>query len=140
MENLYTTSVYSGMLSAMSTCLSFLLAIMLSLNAAYAASVGVCDVLEHTSSQTAHLGHHSHEHSDEHIYDVPQVGAVDVDKVTSISDHHHDHVHPSFLYLLTEMIGVLPLTAGNALAVVTSNIFISVSLSRLERPPRAALA
>jgi len=46
--------------------ISFILAIMLSLNAAYAASVGVCDALEHTSSQAAHFGHHSHEHSDDH--------------------------------------------------------------------------
>jgi len=43
----------------MRLCLTFLLAFLLSLNAASAAVVGVCDVLEHTQSHTVHFGHHS---------------------------------------------------------------------------------
>jgi hypothetical protein len=56
------------------------------------------------------------------------------------SDHHHTHVHPSCLYLLSEMIGVVPLTAGCTLAPVTSVTIIPVAPARLERPPRTATA
>lgn len=124
----------------MHNALTLLLAIMLSLNAAHAAAVGICDTLQHPSGLTAHFGHHSHEHGDDHHHDDHQTGTTEADNVATASDHHHTHVHPSFLYLLTEMIGIVPLTVGNTLAAVTSDTFISVSPSRLERPPRAALA
>jgi len=50
--------------------LAFLLAVLLSLNAAAAAVAGVCDVLEHTSNHVTHFGHHNHEHDDDHDHDV----------------------------------------------------------------------
>src|SRR3989338_10086218 len=93
--------------------ISFILAIMLSLNAAYAASVGVCDALEHTSSHAAHFGHHSHEHSDDHVHDEPAVDADGASNVPAVGDHHHAHVHPSFSAILPDIIGIMPLTDGS---------------------------
>lgn len=122
----------------MRTCLRFILAIMLSLNAAYAASVGVCDALEHTSSQAAHFGHHSHEDSDDHVHD----GVADAGEAgnATMLDHHHAHVHPSFSYLLPDTIGVMPLEGCSFLVTDPASIFVSAPQALLDRPPRAALA
>lgn len=122
----------------MRTCLSFLLAVMLSLNAAYAATVGVCDVLEHTSSQAAHLGHHSHEHNDDH--DNAPVSADAADEGTSAVSDHHSHVHPSFSFLLPGIIDAMPLTGCNSLLASPASNFDSAPQSSLDHPPRAALA
>lgn len=119
---------------------TLIFSIMLSLNATHAIAVGICDTLEHSSGLTAHLGHHSHEHGDDHHHDEHQADISEAGNSAAASDHHHTHVHPSSLYLLTEMNGVVPLTGGSTLAVVTSDTFISVAPSRLERPPRTALA
>lgn len=124
----------------MRTCLVFLLAIMFSLNAAYAASVGICDALEHTSSQAAHLGQHSHEHSDGHAHDDPQVNAGEADKVTSISDHHHSHVHPSFSSILPNILGVMPLIGRSPMVAAPADTFLSAPQTPPARPPRATLA
>lgn len=122
----------------MRACLSFLLAIMLSLNAAYAATVGVCDALEHTSSQAAHLGHH--EHSDDHAHDDPQVSADEAGKADSVSDHHHDHVHPNFSSILPGIIGVTPLTGRSPMVAIPAGAFVSAPQALPARPPRATLA
>lgn len=124
----------------MRAALTFLLAIMLSLNATHANAVGICDVMKCTSGLTAHFGHHSHEHGDDHRHDERQAGAAEEGNAATASDHHHTHVHPSFLYLLPGMIGVVPLTVGNTLAAAAPATFISAAPSRLERPPRASLA
>lgn len=125
--------------STMRTCLSFILAIILSLNAAYAASVGVCDALEHRSGQTAHFGHHSHEHSDDHTHDGPQISTDEAGKVTSASDHHHNHVHPSFSYIPPGIIGVMSLTGRSPIVVAPADTFVSASQALPARPPRATL-
>ncbi|MCR4298122.1 MAG: hypothetical protein NUV75_05110 [Gallionella sp.] len=124
----------------MRTCFSFLLAIMLSLNAAYAAVVGVCDALEHTSSHAAHFGHHSHEHSDEHAHDEPAVDTVGASNVPAVDHHHHTHVHPNFTYLLPDGIGVTPLAGRSLPAADTASAFVSAPQVLLDRPPRATLA
>ena len=121
----------------MRTYLAFLLTIMLSLNAAYAASVGVCDALEQTTNHAAHFGHHSHEHSD--VYDEPAVDADGGSNVPAVSDHHHACTHPCF-YLLSGAINVIPLDGCSPLVASPASTFISVSQTLLERPPRAALA
>lgn len=126
--------------TTMRACLVFLLAIMLLLNAAYAASVGVCDALEHTLNHTAHLGHHSHEHADNHTYDGSQVSADDAGRATSVSDYHHDHVHPSFSYILPIIIGVIPLTGHSPMIATPTGIFVSVPQALHARPPKVSLA
>jgi len=124
----------------MRSSLSFLLAIMLSLNAAYVASVGVCDALEHTSIHTTHLGHHSHGHSGGHDHDDQLASDDESDQTTSVSDHLHFHVHPGFSTILPDVIGVTPLTGGSIRIAIPAEILISVPPTLLERPPRATLA
>jgi hypothetical protein len=124
----------------MRTYFAFLLAIMLSLNAAYAASVGVCDALEQTKSHTAHFGHHSHEHSDDYVHDEPAVDADGGSNVPAVSDHHHAHVHAAFSCLLSNVIGVTPLDGCSTLMATPSSIFVSAPQTLIEHPPRAVLA
>ena len=136
----------------MRTCLSFLLAIMLSLNASYVAYAGVCGALEHTASHAAHFGHHSHEHSDGSSHDdhAPvhaqvdtqvdtQVSADEAGKVSTASDHHHHHVHPSFSSILPDILAVMPLSGSSPQVAAPHATYISVSRVLLERPPRASL-
>jgi hypothetical protein len=121
----------------MRACLSFILAIMLSLNAAYAASVSVCDTLEHTSSHAAaHFGHHSHEGGDDH----GELVDADGEGNATMSDHHHTHVHPSFSYLLPDTIGVTPSANCTLLIENAASTFVSAPQARLDRPPRTVLA
>jgi len=121
----------------MRTYLAFILAIMLSLNAAYAATVGVCDALEHTTNQAAHFGHHSHEHSDDHAHDEPADGGSNV---PAVSDHHHAHVHAAFSCLLSDTIHVTPLKGCSPLVASPASTFISAPQALIEHPPRVALA
>jgi len=120
--------------------LSFILAIMFSLNAAYAASVGVCDALEHTSNHAAHFGHHSHEHSDNHVHDELAVDTDGESDIPVASDHHHAHVHAAFSCLLSDTLNVTPLEGCSLLVASPASTFISAPQALIERPPRAALA
>ena len=120
--------------------LPLLLAALLSLNAAYAAVVGVCDALEHTQSDTAHFGHHSHEHGDAHAHDAPPADPDQPGQLTAASDHHHAHVHPGFSALLPGTLGVMPLGGRSPYVALDRRDFVSAPHIRLDRPPRAALA
>lgn len=106
---------------------------MLSLNAAYAASVGVCDALEHESNHAAHFGHHSHEHGDDH--EASSSGADGEDKM-----QYHDHAHPCFSSILPDIVSVMPLSGSSPLVATPAGIFVSAPQVLLDRPPRAALA
>lgn len=123
----------------MRTCFAFLLAIMLSLNAAYAATVGVCDALEHASSHAGHFGHHSHGHSNDHVHDEPAADADGASNVPAV-DHHHTHVHPVFSSLPTTSVVVILLTGCNPLVAYPASIFVSAPQALLDRPPRTTLA
>src|SRR3989338_9620420 len=124
----------------MRTYLAFILAIMLSLNAAYAATVGVCDALEHTTNQTAHFGHHSHEHSDDHAHDEPAADADGEGNAPAVGDHHHIHVHPVFSSLPATSVDVKLLTGCSTLIAGPDSTFVSAPQALLDRPPRATLA
>ena len=124
----------------MRTCLVFFLTIMLSLNAAYAASVGVCAALEQTSSHAAHFAHHGHEDSDEYAHDNSQVSADEAGKVTAVSGHHHDHVHPSFSVILPCNMGIVPLIEPHSLVATPASVFVSAPQALIEYPPKATLA
>lgn len=114
----------------MRICLAFLLALLLSLNTASAAVAGICDALEHTPSHAAHVGHHSHEHSGDHLHDDLPVA----------SDHHHAHAHPGFLSLLSDAMDMKLPAGSSPLVEPPTDRFVSASLAGLDRPPRAALA
>lgn len=120
----------------MRTCLVFLLAVLLSLNAAAAAVAGVCDVLEHAPNHVTHFGHHSHDHD----HDASPVGPDSTGKAPAANDHHHAHVHPGFSMLLPSLVGVMPLDGHSPQVAGASDGFASAPHVRLDRPPRAALA
>lgn len=124
----------------MRVCLTFLIAIMFSLNVAYAASVGVCDALEHASNHAAHLGHHNHEHSDDPIHDDTQASGDAAGKLTAVNGHYHDHVHPSFSVILPCIIGIMPLIEPDSLIVISTSNFVSAPQALIEYPPKATLA
>lgn len=124
----------------MRTCFAFLLAVLLSLNAASAAVVSVCDALDHRQSDASHFGHHSHQHGDDHAHDTPPADADGTGKAPAANDHHHAHVHPGFSTLLPSTVGVMPLAGRSPLATARGNTFTSAPQVRLDRPPRAALA
>jgi hypothetical protein len=124
----------------MRTCVSFILAVMLSLNAAYVATVGVCDALEHSSGHAAHFLHHSHADSDGPACEHEQTGADGTGSVASFGDHQHNHAHSGFSTILPDSIGVLPLTVGSTLIAASAEIFVSAPQTLLDRPPRATLA
>lgn len=123
----------------MRACFPFLFAIMLSLNTAYAASVGVCDALEHSPSHAAHFGHHSDEHSDDHVHDEPAVDADGASNVPAV-DHHHTHVHPDFSSILSNAIGVMPLIGRSHIVAIPASTFVSTPQALLDRPPKVTLA
>lgn len=123
----------------MRNCLSLLLAILLSLNATYAASMGVCTTLEHTQSFSVHFGHH--EHSGDHVHDEPAVDTDGTNNIPAVGDHHHHaHVHPVFFSLPTTSVGVILLKGRSSLMAYPASIFVSAPQARLDRPPKAALA
>ena len=121
----------------MRTGLAFLLAIMLSLNTAYAASLGICDALEHRSNHAPHFGHHSHEDSDSN---ATQAISDKVDKVTSTSDHYHNHVHPIFSLILPDIIAVTSLMGCGVLVDTPAITFFSALQAPPDYPPKAYLA
>jgi hypothetical protein len=109
-----------------------ILALVLSLNAAYAASVGICDAMEQTPTHPSHIGHHSHEHSDDH--NPPS--SVDEDG----SAHHHDHAHPGFFSMVPNIVSVTPLPGCGLMIAAPAGTFVSAPQFLFEHPPKATLA
>lgn len=120
----------------MRACLSFILSVILLLNAAYGPSVSVWDTFEDTSGHAAaHFGHHSHEGGDNNgkLVDADGTGKA------TMSDHHI-HVYPSFPCLLSDTIGVTSSANCTFLIESTASTFVSAPQARLDRPPRTVLA
>jgi hypothetical protein len=120
----------------MRSLFALLLAVLLSLNAAHAAVVGICDALEHTQNHGIHFGHHSHEHGDDHAPAAPDQPS----QSPTAGDHHPAHVHPGFSLLLPGAIGVIVLDGHSPYASLNRRDFVSAPHIRLERPPRTTLA
>lgn len=117
-----------------------LLAALISLNAAHAAVVGICDALEHTQSHSAHFGHHSHEHGADDHASAPSTDPDHPGQSPTVGDYHPAHVHPGFSMLLPGAVGVMILGGHSPYASLNHRDFVSAPRIRLERPPRAALA
>lgn len=111
-----------------------LLALVIPINAAYAAASGVCDSVDGHAQHGQHFGHHKHVHDQDH----GGVGNGDP-KQPSGSDHNHSHAHPLFTLMLPAQIEVhLPPEPAVAAASPRQS-FVSVTPVRLERPPRSVL-
>jgi hypothetical protein len=123
----------------MRACLVALLAIMLSLNAAYAASLGVCDAVKHASDNHGlHIGHH--DHADEHAHHNLQVNGGETDETSSVNAHHHHHAHPSFSCILPNTVGLAESDRHGLVTEILPHAFISAVLTSLDQPPKATLA
>lgn len=122
----------------MRACLTFFLVIMISLNAAYAASLSVCDAVKHASGHGSHIGHH--DHADEHAHHDLQVNGSETDEVASGNGHYHYHVHPSFSYILPSTVGLVELDRGTLATEALPCVFISAALTPLDHPPKTILA
>lgn len=126
--------------------LAFFLSLCLSLNAAYAAGSDVCDALDAGTRESAsamplehgeHFGHHLHD--DEH---APNADAKSAPADPAAQTAHADHCHPHqcFTSVIPDEV-TMPTVAGRQLLPVgRCDQFVSALSSRLERPPRAALA
>ena len=120
--------------------LTLILATLLSLNAAFAAVVGVIDAVEHTQGDASRSGHHSHQHGDDHAADAPPADLDGTGRAPADNDHHHAHVHPGFSTLLPDTVGVMSVDWRSPLVPTALGTFASAPHVRLDRPPRAALA
>lgn len=109
---------------------SLILAFVLSLNGAYALSVGICDALERepTPQHLDHLGHHQHH---------TQVDNHAPDEDNKV--HGHEHVHPNFTSIPPSNLHVLPFSIATLLHPAALTAFVSTTLFPPERPPRAVL-
>lgn len=110
--------------------LALLLAFVIPFNAACAAGVGICDVLEGHNLHGEHPGHH------EHAHDNGQDRADHSDPAQPASDHNHSHEHPVFSWVLPAPVAIAPSPDGGVTLPLPPSRFASAIPPRLERPPR----
>jgi hypothetical protein len=111
--------------------LPLLLALLIPFNAAFAAGVGICDVLEGHAPHGEHLGHHAHTHDHDH-------GGTTNDEVPLPGDHFHPHAHPTFSSLLPTLADIAFPAGASVLPAWPTDRYRSAIPTRLERPPRTA--
>ena len=135
----------------MRSVIAFTLSIFLSLNAAHAAVLGVCDTLEQAvangvaAEHGAHFAHHSHH---DHGTDVGSERVPDASGKADVADQKspattpsdHSHAHPTFSSLLPGGVIVPAVPRREAMSAPIADAFVSAHPLRLERPPRASLA
>jgi hypothetical protein len=117
--------------------IAVLLSFLVSLNAAYAAVLGVCDVMEHgksdlTIEQTSHFGHHGHAAED------GAVSGDDTRACTGAGDNCHAHASFSPM-ILSEVQVPGPLGRSPFVGQPPSRL-VSVPPIGMEYPPRSVLA
>ncbi|MEQ1527655.1 MAG: hypothetical protein ABL911_13060 [Gallionella sp.] len=111
---------------------------MVSLNAAYAASLTVCDAVKHVSDHGLHIGHH--DHADEQAHHDLQVNGGETDETSSVNAHYHHHVHPSFSCILPSVVGLVELDRHSLVTDILPQVFVSAALTPLDHPPKTILA
>jgi hypothetical protein len=114
-------------------CLALLLAFVIPFNAACAAGIGICDVLEGRAPHGEHLGHHEHAH-----HCGQEVGG-DSDPAQPAADHNHFHEHPVFSWMLNAPVDIAPPPNGAVVLPLPPSRFASAIPPRPERPPRHVL-
>ncbi|MDP2794722.1 MAG: hypothetical protein Q8O25_11715 [Sulfurisoma sp.] len=120
---------------------TFLFALLIPFNAAFAAAAGICDAMEGQPRHAVHLGHHAHandhhDHDDADTADNVDPGGTS-DSSQRASEHSHSHVHPLFSSMLSAPIGLNLPIATSAPPPPSAETFVSAIPSQLERPPRA---
>ena len=120
----------------MRALIAVLLSVLLSLNTAYAAVLGVCDTFEHgsphelTAEQVSHFGHHSHADEDR--------AAADNGDTTVQADHCH--AHPSFSSLTIGDLTTPAVLGRSPFVGLPPAALVSALPIPLDNPPRGALA
>lgn len=127
----------------MRTLIVFLLSIIFSLNAAFAAVAGVCDAIDHLpqgeSEQHFHVGLHSHSDS-EVVADEHASGNTDTPQGKK-SAGGHCHAHSTTVTAVTASNLVSsPKLGQHVLIAPPPSSFISFIPAGLDRPPRDSLA
>ncbi|MFA6311036.1 MAG: hypothetical protein WCV99_06965 [Sterolibacterium sp.] len=135
----------------MRNLITLILSMFLSMNAAHAAVVGICDALEQgaahgvAAEHRAHFGHHSHhaqgaDAASDKVSDASAKTAGADQKSPTTTPSDHSHAHPSFSTLLPGSVVVSAVSKRDVMTTSLSDVFVSAHPSRLERPPRASLA
>lgn len=123
---------------------SLVLALLLSLNAAFAAAVGVCDAFEETSGHGPHAYHHQHEHpsTDAHPEHETPPDQTSVNGALPDGNHDHDHchAHASFLTLTGDESGIGLFPSRSPLVARPVNALVSTWPIGLDRPPKSRSA
>jgi hypothetical protein len=127
----------------MRSLISFLLCIVFSLNAAFAAVAGVCDAIDHLpQGETGHHFHVSH-----HSHNLSEAGAeehANGDQETpqgkkSVGGHCHAHSTTATAVTTSGLVSS-PVMGHHVLIALTASPFISFIPAGLDRPPRDSLA
>jgi hypothetical protein len=109
-----------------------LLALAIPFNAAYAATVGICDTLDVPQTHDPHVGHHVHDHA----HDAKDASSQD-DTQKSTCSHNCPHAHALFSSMMPSPIRLsFPATSGARLPMADES-FVSATLLRLEHPPKS---
>lgn len=114
----------------MRTCLTFIFAVLLSLNAAFAVAASYCQH-QKESPQAAHFGHHVHQH-DRSADKVPDTG-------TQI-DPDCGFCHLSFSSFVPALSPTLGDSSPPQLVALPVAEFRSTTVDPFDRPPLARLA
>ena len=117
----------------MRSCLTFLLVILLSLNATFAAAASYCQH-QQESPQAAHFGHHTHQHH----------GSTDKSSDTGTGGTQIDpdcgFCHLSFSSFVPTLPPMLDVISPPQLVAPPANEFRSAAVEPFDRPPLARLA
>ncbi len=114
----------------MRSCLAFLLVILLSLNATFAAAASYCQH-QQESPQAAHFGHHTHQHD----------GSADKSSDTGTQiDPDCGFCHLSFSSFVPTLPPMLDDNNPSQLVAPLAAEFFSTTVEPFDRPPLARLA
>lgn len=119
--------IYSGI---MRTCLTFILALLLSLNAAFAVAASYCQH-QKESPQAAHFGHHMHQH--DRSTDKSSDNGVQIDPDCGFC-------HLSFSSFVPAISPILGDNSPLQLVAPPVAEFRSTTVDPFDRPPLARLA
>lgn len=116
----------------MKAVLAFVLSLVFSLNAAYAAVAGVCDATDHLAQGERDL----HFHADHHSHGADVQSHDDGDPLKNAKPGDHCHAHGSWVSLVSN-VDTTPVFGDHVLSPSEPTPLSSVTTRRLERPPRA---
>lgn len=125
---------------------TFVLSLCLSSNAAFAIGTDLCDALAGSAGDAMHaaapahgehFGHHEHAH--DHALSIDEKSSPD-DSSAQLAHSDHCHPHQCFTSVTPSNEALPTVTGTQQLSLGPVDQLHSIPESRLERPPRVALA